>query len=92
LSWGNFGEKKSKKADFVEAFLLRIKNPFLFHPKFGSMEFTILITETTGLSIKDDYILIRGSKIQVNEYDRNQALELIQNLQNLGQKPLQFIA
>lgn len=87
MSWWNFGEKKVKKADFVEAYLLKNQKPIPTIRSLDQLEFTIFDTETTGLSIKEDYILsFGGVKIRNEAIQIETALELYPNSPKSGQK------
>jgi len=61
MSWRNIFGKNVKKADFVEAFLLKNQKQIPAIRSLDQLEFTVFDTETTGLSAKDDYILSLGA-------------------------------
>lgn len=61
MSWWNFGQKNIKKADFVEDFILLNQKRIPTIRSIDQLEFTVFDTETTGLSIQDDYILSLGA-------------------------------
>jgi len=87
LSWWNFGRKKIDRADFVEAFLQKNQKEIPAIRSIAQLEFTVFDTETTGLSVKDDYILSFGAiKILNQAIKLETALELYPNSPNSGQK------
>lgn len=87
MSWWSFGEKKVRKADFVEAFLLKNQKSIPSIRTLDQLEFTIFDTETTGLSIKEDYILSFGAvKIRNEAIQVETVLELYPNSPKSGQK------
>ncbi|REG83536.1 3'-5' exonuclease [Algoriphagus antarcticus] len=87
MSWWNFGQKKVKKADFVEAFLLKNQKQIPAIRSLDQLEFTVFDTETTGLSIKDDYILSLGAvKIRDQRILIETVLELYPNSSKSGKK------
>jgi len=87
MSWWNFGRKKIDHADFVDAFLLKNQKPIPAIRSIAQLEFTVFDTETTGLSIKDDYILSFGAvKIRNQAIQIETALELYPNSPKSGQK------
>lgn len=87
MSWWNFTRKKIDHTDFVDAFLLKNQKPIPAIRSIAQLEFTVFDTETTGLSIKDDYILSFGAvKIRNQAIQIETALELYPNSPKSGQK------
>jgi DNA polymerase III subunit epsilon len=87
MSWRTIFGKNVKKADFVEAFLLKNEKQIPAIRSLDQLEFTVFDTETTGLSIKDDYILSFGAvKIRNQAIQIETALELYPNSPNSGEK------
>jgi DNA polymerase III subunit epsilon len=83
MSWWKFGNKKIENADFVDAFLLKNQKSIPAIRSLDQVEFTVFDTETTGLSVKEDYILSFGA-IKI----RNQAkLKQQQNSISIPQNP-----
>jgi DNA polymerase-3 subunit epsilon len=87
MSWWNIFGKNIEKADFVEAYLLKNQKPIPAIRSLDQLEFTAFDTETTGLSVKDDYILsFGGVKIQNEAIQVETVLELYPNSPKSGQK------
>jgi DNA polymerase-3 subunit epsilon len=83
--WDLFG-KNVEKADFVEAFILKNQRPTPSIRSIDQLEFTVFDTETTGLSIKEDYILsFGGVKIRNTAIQIETVLELYPNSSRSGE-------
>jgi DNA polymerase-3 subunit epsilon len=84
--WDLFG-KNVAKADFVEDFLLKNQKPIPAIRNLDQLEFTVFDTETTGLSIKEDYILsFGGVKIRNAAIQIETAIELYPTSAKSGKK------
>jgi DNA polymerase-3 subunit epsilon len=87
MSWWNFARKKIEPTDFVEAFLVQNQKPIPAIRSISQLEFTVFDTETTGLSVKDDYILSFGAvKILNQAIQLKTVLELYPNSPISGKK------
>lgn len=87
MSWWDFFGRNVDKADFVNDFLLKNQKPIPAIRSLDQLEFTIFDTETTGLSIKDDYILsFGGVKIQNAAIQIQTAIELYPTSPKSGKK------
>jgi DNA polymerase-3 subunit epsilon len=87
MSWWHFGQKKVRKADFVEDFLFKNQKQIPAIRSLDHLEFTVFDTETTGLSVKEDYILSFGSvKIRNQRILIETVLELYPNSPESGKR------
>lgn len=87
MSWWHFGQKKVKKADFVEYFLFKNQKQIPTIRSLEHLEFTVFDTETTGLSVKEDYILSFGAvKIRNQRILIETVLELYPNSPESGKR------
>ncbi len=87
MSGWNIFKKKTTKADFVEAFLLKNQKAIPAIRTLDQLEFTVFDTETTGLVVKDDYILsFGGIKIKHAAIQIETAIELYPNSPQSGGK------
>lgn len=87
MSWRNIFRKNIQKAAFIEAYLLSNQKPTPSIRSIDQLEFTVFDTETTGLSVKEDYILSFGAvKIRNQRILVETALELYPNSPKSGKK------
>jgi DNA polymerase-3 subunit epsilon len=87
MTWWDIFGKNVEKAEFVEAFLLKNQRPIPTIRNIDQLEFTVFDTETTGLSIKEDYILsFGGVKIRNAAIQIDTVLELYPNSPKSGKK------
>ncbi len=87
MSWRNIFRKNVEKAAFVEAYLLKNQKPIPSIRTIDQLEFTVFDTETTGLSVKEDYILSFGAlKIRNQRILVETVVELYPNSPKSGKK------
>ncbi|PZX58378.1 DNA polymerase-3 subunit epsilon [Algoriphagus ratkowskyi] len=87
MSWWDLFGKHVDKADFVKAFLLQNQKPIPAIRSLDQLEFTVFDTETTGLSIKEDYVLsFGGVKIRNAAIQIETAIELYPTSPKSGKK------